>query len=73
MAIDMPDWNELPPNIRREFVQSVEDELGQGCGGDVALEFYALFAKRLGEFWPEWRDRKRRVARMIEIMDEDDA
>ena len=62
MAIDMPDWNELPENIRREFVQSVEDELGQGCGGDVALAFYALFAKRLGEFWPEWRDRKRREA-----------
>jgi hypothetical protein len=63
MAIDMPDWNELPENIRKELVSMIADFASPNTPpAAVARVFYGLTAKRLGEFWPEWRDRKRREA-----------
>ena len=70
VALDMPDWNEMPDDFRVEFSREGARYVCNGdggepcCGGDCfvgdcAIAMFKLFAKRMADFWPEWQRQKR--------------
>jgi hypothetical protein len=76
MTIPMPDWNDLPDDVRVKFVAEgrfyvCHDDAccgGHCVGGDCSLAMYNMFCEVMADFLPKWLAEKNKELALGDLL-----